>query len=223
MSTAPGIEGRDAVLTTLPEAARRRLILYADLLVRWQRTINLVAPSTLPQLWTRHVADSLQVQAAAPDALRWVDLGSGGGFPGLVTAIVLADVADAHVHLVESDKRKAAFLRTAARETGAPATIHPIRIEAFTPEHRAPVDAVSARALAALPILLELAEPFLAKGALGVFPKGESGATELTASGLDRRFTIEMRPSRLRDGSSLVLVRAASSGGDRASCRSPNR
>ena len=81
---------RDAVLGKLPDATGRRLTLYADLFTRWQDTINLVAPSTLPDLWTRHIADSLQVQAAVPDARQWVDLGSGGGFPGLVTAIVLA-------------------------------------------------------------------------------------------------------------------------------------
>ena len=109
---------REAVLAPLPEAVRRRLTLYADLLVRWQATINLVSPKTLPDLWTRHIGDSLQAQAAAPNARRWVDLGSGGGFPGLVTAILLADEPDASVHLVESDKRKAAFLRTVARETG---------------------------------------------------------------------------------------------------------
>lgn len=200
--------GRDAVLASLPDEVRRRLTLYADLLTRWQKTINLVSPTTLPHLWTRHVADSLQVQAAAPEARRWVDLGSGGGFPGLVTAIVLADEPGARVHLVESDKRKAAFLRTAARETGAPATIHAERIEAFVPAHAEPVDAVSARALAPLPRLVAFAQLFLESGALGVFPQGESSAAELTDPGLDNRFSVDSVPSRLRDGSRLFLVRA---------------
>ncbi len=136
---------RDALLAALPDDVGRRLRIYADLLVRWQPTINLVAPSTLPDLWSRHIADSLQTQAAVPNARRWVDLGSGGGFPGLVTAIALADRPEASVQLVESDKRKCAFLRTVSRETGACATIHAVRIEAFVPLHGDPVDAVSAR------------------------------------------------------------------------------
>ena len=210
---------REAVLAPLPEAVRRRLTLYADLLVRWQATINLISPKTLPDLWTRHIGDSLQVQAAAPEARRWVDFGSGGGFPGLVTAILLADEPDASVHLVESDKRKAAFLRTVARETGIAATVHAERIEAFVPAHlmrvdAEPVDAVSARALASLPQLVAYAQPFLEAGAVGVFPQGESALAELTGSDLDRRFRIDTVPSRLRDGSRLLLVRAAAPGGD---------
>lgn len=211
------------MLEPLPEAAQRRLALYADLLVRWQATINLVSTKTLPELWTRHIGDSLQVQAAAPEARRWVDLGSGGGFPGLVTAILLADTPGAVVHLVESDKRKAAFLRTVARETGAPATIHAERIEVFAPSHADAVDAVSARALASLDRLLAFAQLFLERGALGVFSRGESATAELTDPGLDRRFTIDTVPSRLRDGSSLLLVRAVETSGDRPSCPSPNR
>ena len=206
---------REAVLATLSDPIRRRLTLYAELLVRWQATINLVSPKTLPELWTRHIGDSLQVQAAVPEARRWVDLGSGGGFPGLVTAIQLADEPGASVHLVESDKRKAAFLRTVARETGAPATIHAERIEAFVPAHAEKVDAVSARALAPLPQLVAFAQLFLEAGAIGVFPQGESAGAELTGSDPDRRFHIDIVPSRVRDGSRLLLVRAAAPGGDR--------
>ena len=181
-------DDRAAVLATLPDGVGRRLDLYIDLLLRWQGTINLVAASTLPKVWTRHVADTLQVQAAAPAARRWVDLGSGGGFPGLVTAIVLADTAGACVHLVESDKRKAAFLRTAARETGAPAIVHAERIERFVERHDDPVDAVSARALAPLPQLVDFARKYLDAGATGVFLKGERAEAELTGLGADRRF-----------------------------------
>lgn len=201
----------------LPDEVVRRLDLYADLLRRWQPTINLVAPSTLPELWTRHIADSLQVQAAAPDARRWVDLGSGGGFPGLVTAIVLAGAPAADVHLVESDKRKAAFLRAVVRETGAPATVHAERIERFAAGHAGRVEAVSARALAPLPQLVAYAERFLLSGATGVFPKGETAAAELTGFAADRRFRVESVPSRVREGSCLLIVRAEAgraAGGD---------
>ena len=200
--------GRDELLATLPDDLGRRLDLYLALLEKWQTTINLIAPSTLPNVWTRHVADSLQVQAAVPEARRWVDLGSGGGFPGLVTALVLADVQGAAVHLVESDKRKAAFLRTAARETGVPAVVHAERIERFVPAFQETVDAVSARALAPLPRLVDYALPLLEAGAVGVFPQGETAAAELTGLRVDRRFAIDSVPSRMRHGSSLLIVRA---------------
>lgn len=200
------------MLAAVPEEVGRRLAIFADLLQRWQATINLVAPSTLPDLWTRHIADSLQVHDAAPDARRWVDLGSGGGFPGLVTAIRLAGVTAAHVHLVESDKRKAAFLRTAVRETGAQASVHAERIEHFVTRHDEAVDAVSARALAPLPRLVAYAAPFLAAGAIGVFPTGETGAAELTGFGADHRFDVGSVPSRVREGSSLLIVRVRAGG-----------
>ena len=200
---------RERILSELHDDVGRRLTLYADLLTRWQATINLVAPSTLPDLWDRHIGDSLQVQAAAPSARHWIDLGSGGGFPGLVTAIVLADSSGADVHLVESDKRKAAFLRTVSRETGVSAHVHAERIEAFVAAHATGVDAVSARALAPLPQLVAWSEKFLLAGAIGVFPKGQQVAAELTAVERDRRFRIESRPSLTRDYSSLVIVTAA--------------
>ena len=202
-------EARRHLLATLPEAVGRRLTIYADLLERWQPTINLIAPSTLPELWSRHIGDSLQVHAALPDARRWVDLGSGGGFPGRVTAIILADLSAAHVHLVESDKRKAAFLNAVSRETGVPVTVHAERIEAFVARHDQPVDAFSARALAPLAKLVAYGERFLRAGAVGVFPKGRTAASELTDPELDRRTIVESRPSRTQDGASLLLVRFA--------------
>jgi 16S rRNA (guanine527-N7)-methyltransferase len=198
------------ILAAFPEDTGRRLTLYADLLRRWQPTINLVAPSTLPDLWSRHIGDSLQVQAALPHALTWLDFGSGGGFPGLVTAIVLADRPGARVHLVESDKRKAAFLRTVSRETGAPAEIHAERIEAFNTNFEGPVDAVSARALAPLATLVAYAEKYLLQGAIGVFPKGQQAEAELTALSLDRRYQIESVPSQTQETARLLIVRALS-------------
>lgn len=195
------------ILAGLPEATGRRLQIYAALLRRWQATINLVAPSTLPGLWSRHIGDSLQVQAAVPAARRWIDLGSGGGFPGLVTAIVLAGEPGAIVHLVESDKRKAAFLRTVSRETGAPAVIHAERIEHFNARFDEPVDAVSARALAPLADLIAYAEKYLQNGAVGVFPKGQQALSELTAPQLDRRYLIESIPSRTQETARLLILR----------------
>src|SRR5208282_5590380 len=102
---------------------------FVAVLLAWQQWINLIAASTESKLWTRHVADSLQLLALAPQARIWVDLGSGGGFPGLVIACALADMPGARVHLVESNAKKAAFLREAARVAAAPATVHAARIE----------------------------------------------------------------------------------------------
>ncbi len=186
----------------------RRLDIFVDLLTRWQAKINLIAPSTMSSLWTRHVADSLQVQAAVPSARRWVDLGSGGGFPGLVTAIVLADQPTARIDLVESDKRKAAFLHTVSRETAVPATVHAMRIEAFTTSCPPAVEAVSARALAPLPMLVHYARPFLLEGAVGVFPKGQQVQAELTELRGNPRLAFDLVPSRTDPAAGLIIVRA---------------
>jgi 16S rRNA (guanine527-N7)-methyltransferase len=200
---------RAAALALIPVTAdtEMRLAIYAELLLKWQKTINLVAASTLPQLWTRHFADSLQVVVAAPDARIWVDLGTGAGFPGLVTAIALADVAGARVHLIESDQRKSAFLREVSRETGAAAVIHVGRIEDIAPTIHGRIDAVSARALAPLPHLLTLAEPLLKKGASGLFLKGQHLEDELTDSSIASRYEIEMRRSRTSASAHLLLVK----------------
>jgi len=194
----------------LPKQVVERFTIYAGLLRKWQRTINLVAASTLDQMWTRHFADSLAVQAAAPDAKSWMDLGSGAGFPGLVTAIVLADVPGAHVHLVESDQRKCAFLRDVSRETGVPVSIHTERIETLLISFDHPIDAVSARALAPLPALIILAEKLLEKGALGVFPQGQKASLQLTDSQLLDRFEVIERRTAELPGSRLAIIRAKS-------------
>ncbi|MCC6949362.1 MAG: 16S rRNA (guanine(527)-N(7))-methyltransferase RsmG [Bradyrhizobiaceae bacterium] len=181
-----------------------RLDQFAELLLRWQRAVQLVAPSTLPKLWTRHIADSLQLIAHAPDAKIWVDLGSGGGFPGLVIAIALTERAGALVHLVESDARKAAFLREAARLTHAPVKVHAARIESAA-EQIGAVDIVTARALAPLPRLLELAQPFLRAGARAVFPKGQHLDEELTEAAKSWMIQSRILPS-LTDPSGKILI-----------------
>lgn len=133
---------------------------FATLFQKWAKSINLVAPSTLSDFWQRHIADSAQIFQLFPGPKRWVDLGSGGGFPGIITAIFLAEVGDGWVHLVESNNKKAAFLRVALTETGARGSVHPIRIEEavkIIPE----CDAISARALADLPQLLDYCAPWM--------------------------------------------------------------
>jgi 16S rRNA (guanine527-N7)-methyltransferase len=151
-----------------------RLVAYADLLTRWSARINLVGRDTLPDLWRRHILDSAQLYPLVPKAAQnLLDLGSGAGLPGLVMAILGVP----GVELVEADTRKSAFLREAARITGAKVTIRPCRIQAV-PAH--PADIVTARACAPLDRLLDLAEPFLAPGTICLFPKGERFAEELT-------------------------------------------
>ena len=186
-----------------------RLGVYAALLTRWQKVKNLVAPSTLDSLWVRHFADSSQVSALCPLAQNWLDLGSGAGFPGLVTAILLAERAESLVHLVESDKRKCAFLREVSRETGVRTVIHDRRIEEVAPELEGAIDAVSARALAPLPLLLAHSARFLLKGATGVFLKGQDVAQELTGVTSDCRFTFSLVPSRTDPRASVVIVKSA--------------
>jgi 16S rRNA (guanine527-N7)-methyltransferase len=133
---------------------------FAALFQKWAKTINLVAPSTLNELWSRHIADSAQIYQASPGPLHWVDLGSGGGFPGIITAILLSEHQDGWVDLVESNQKKAAFLRVALSETGARGAVHPIRIEAATAKIPT-CDRISARALADLDLLFDYTAPWL--------------------------------------------------------------
>lgn len=173
-------KARALSLCPVSRETEARLDRYVELLLLWQAKTNLVAPSTLPQIWTRHVADSLQLLALAPDAKRWVDFGSGGGFPGVVLACALADRPGAGVHLVERNGKKAAFLREAVRVTGATAVVYPEDIVDYVDSVSAPVDCVTARAVAPLHNLLELAEPLLAAGGKGLFLKGQDVESELT-------------------------------------------
>ncbi|MBP2229812.1 16S rRNA (guanine527-N7)-methyltransferase [Azospirillum agricola] len=153
-----------------------RLAAYETVLRKWQPRINLVGPSTLPDLWRRHFLDSAQLQPLLPDGTRvLVDLGSGAGFPGLVLAILGVP----EVHLVESDSRKAAFLREAARVAGASVTVHNKRIETVTGIE---ADVVTARALAPLADLLGWSFPFLGSRGTGLFLKGQTLDDELTAT-----------------------------------------
>lgn len=175
-----------------------RLRLYADLLEKWQQRINLVGPATLPDLWRRHMLDSAQLWPLLPPGLpRLIDIGSGAGFPGLVLAIMGVP----EVHLIESDQRKGAFLREVARQTGATVTVHSARIEAI---HDLTAPIVTARALAALPKLLDLAVRLLASGGACLFLKGQNIVEELTSARKTWIFDEDRTPSR-SDPTGLVL------------------
>ena len=167
-------------LTPVSRETESRLDRFVDLLLEWQAKTNLVAPSTLPTLWTRHVSDSLQLLGIAHSAKIWVDLGSGSGFPGIVLACALAETPGAFVHLVERNAKKAAFLREALRVTNAPGTIHLADIGDIVDRIPGPVDCVTARAVAPLHQLIGLAEPLVKKGAKALFLKGQDVEAELT-------------------------------------------
>lgn len=186
-----------------------KLEVYETLLRQWQKTINLVAPSTLDHIWSRHFADSAQLFALAPeDAKRWLDLGSGAGFPGLVLAIMLSGRDGAKVTLVESDTRKAAFLREVARRTGAVVDIQPERIEKVATQTKlGAVDVITARALAPLPRLLELAAPAFSSHTTGLFLKGREAETEVDAARERWTFDSRLQPSLSDSGGRIVVVR----------------
>lgn len=172
------------------------------LVAKWTRRINLVAPSTVPDGWRRHVLDSVQVHRAAPPARHWVDLGTGGGFPGLVIAILEAERATpAQVTLVESDRRKCSFLRTALRETGATARVIDARIEAVPPLG---ADVLSARALAPLGTLLGFAARHLLPDGTALFPKGARWRDEVQAAQQDWTFSADAIPS-MTDPDAVLL------------------
>jgi 16S rRNA (guanine527-N7)-methyltransferase len=159
-------------------------------------------------LWTRHIADSLQLLPLAPQAQVWVDLGSGGGFPGVPIACALADKPDARVHLIESNGKKAAFLREAVRAAGAPAVVHQERAEKFGESCAETVHVVAARALAPLKILCDQAFPLIARGAVGLFPKGQDIDVELTDAAKYWRFEASKVPSTTSPESSIVIIRS---------------
>jgi 16S rRNA (guanine527-N7)-methyltransferase len=185
-------------LTPVSPETEARLDRYLDLLMEWQAKTNLVAPSTLPNLWTRHVADSLQLLSLAPSAKVWADLGSGGGFPGAVLACALAETPDAKVHLVERNAKKAAFLREAIRVTGAHGTVHLADIGDIVDRIGSRVDCVTARALAPLHQLVGYAEPFVKQGAKALFLKGQDVESELTEA--TKYWNIEPRLHSSRTG-----------------------
>ena len=178
---------------------------YAELLLKWNPAINLVSKSTLKDLWSRHMLDSAQIFSLAPKtATRWVDLGSGGGFPGLVVAAMAKESRpDLRVMLVESDQRKAAFLRTVSRELSLDTQILSQRIEDLT---EISADVVSARALAGLPRLLSWSETLLRPGGVCLFPKGATVENEIQEALASWSFVAEKFPSRTDSNATILRI-----------------
>lgn len=195
---------RSSPLADVSRETRADLERLADLVTKWTRRINLISRSTIDDLWDRHIMDSLQLAVVMPTgAASWLDLGSGGGFPGLVIGIVAKrQNADLLLTLVESDVRKAVFLRTAIREIGIRATVLNKRIEALPPQS---ADILSARALADLPTLLGYADRHLRPDGTALFPKGATWKKEVAAARKEWSFTCEATRSRT-DTKSVILT-----------------
>ncbi len=196
-------------LTPVSRETEERLALLVTELGRWQAAKNLVSSATLAEVWTRHIADSLQIFRLAEGRERWLDLGSGGGFPGLVIGICLAEQGKGQIDLVESNARKCAFLRHAARITGAPVKVHAARIEDVIGDFTGKVDVVTARALASLPQLLDWCEELLRTGTLGLFPKGQHLDAELTDSARYWKIQATTVSSVTDDAARILMVRSA--------------
>lgn len=198
---------RALILTPVSRETLARLDRFVALLLQWQSRINLIAPSTIPTIWTRHVADSLQLLDLAPEAKVWVDFGSGGGFPAIPIACALADRPGAMVHLIESNGKKAAFLREVVRQLGLPAQVHAERAENCGESWAGEADVVSARALAPLKTLCDQALPLIGRGAVGLFPKGQDIDVELTEAAKCWKISAAKVPSKTSPEGCIVVIR----------------
>jgi 16S rRNA (guanine527-N7)-methyltransferase len=194
-------------LTPVSRETTALLDRFVEFLLPWTQKTNLIARSTVPTLWTRHIADSLQLLDLAPDAKCWVDLGSGAGFPGIVVACALAPRAGTAVHLIESNGKKATFLREAANHFGLPIEVHAVRIEDFVKNSGLSPDVVTARAVAPLDHLLDLAQPLLTRGVMGLFSKGQHVEGELTEASKCWKIDAELVPSKTNSQARIVVVR----------------
>ncbi len=195
-----------ADIVSVSRETAERLAAYVALLGKWQKAENLIAQSTLPAVWRRHVADSAQLVGLYPETRRWLDLGSGAGFPGLVVAILHADTDGARVHLVESNRKKCAFLRAAIRATQAPAVVHEGRIEGVIAGWSEPVERISARALAPLADLIALAAPLMEQGVPAAFHKGQDFVREISEATQSWGFDLIKHDSRVGDGGAILDI-----------------
>ncbi len=198
---------RALALTPVSRETETRLDMFVDLLLLRQEKQNLVGSSTLPLIWTRHIADSLQLLPLA-EARVWVDFGSGAGFPGIPVACALAGQPGVMVHLVESVGKKANFLREAVQKLELPAQVHQERAEKFGESYAETVHVVTARAVAPLKTLCNQAFPLIARGALGLFPKGQDVDAELTEAAKYWRLQASIIPSVTSPSGAIVAIRS---------------
>ena len=179
---------------------------YVEILLKWNRKINLIGRTTTQDIWHRHIADSAQLSSLVPSASSWIDLGSGAGLPALVVAALKqVSTPDFRMTVVESDQRKCAFMAEASRQMGISVTILNTRIEQVEPK---PYDVISARALAPLDKLLSFAEPFTHSETVCLFPKGVKADRELTDAEKHWHMTVEKLPSATDDASAILRIGA---------------
>jgi 16S rRNA (guanine527-N7)-methyltransferase len=206
----PADKERALALIHVSRETLARLERFVEALLLGTERQNLIGPSTIPTIWTRHVADSLQLIELAPKAKVWADFGAGAGFPGIPIACTLVGHEGAAVHLIESIGKKANFLREAVRVTGAPAVVHQVRAENFSAGQSTQlgdsVDVVTARALAPLKLLCDLAFPLIQRGAIGLFPKGQDVDAELTEATKYWKIETNKVPSKTSPGGTIVVV-----------------
>ncbi len=188
MSELAADRARALALRAVSRETIARLDVFVGLLLTWQSRINLISSNTAGQIWSRHILDSLQLIDLVDSWRDWVDIGSGAGFPGLVVAIAVADRPDCTVWLVESNYKRCAFLREAARATGTNVRVINQKIESAAVQLPPAPDIVSARAVAPLLQLFEMAYPLLKTGGTGLFPKGQDVESELTEAAKYWRF-----------------------------------
>jgi 16S rRNA (guanine527-N7)-methyltransferase len=194
-------------LVPVSRETAERFDIFVDLLARWRGKSNVISEATFPSVWIRHIVDSAQILLVTPGVIRWVDMGSGAGFPGMVLAMQLADVNGAVVHCVESDQRKCAFLREAARATCAPAIVHPARIQSISPSVSGIVNGITARAFAPLSITLDMANSWIIAGAVGVFPRGRTVAMQIARLHPRPHYQIDLVSSVVDTAAAILRVR----------------
>jgi 16S rRNA (guanine527-N7)-methyltransferase len=194
-------------LTGCSDAQLADLTRFQALLAEWNAVMNLVGPATMAAYWNRHAWDSAQLLKLAPEAVTWADLGAGAGLPGVVLAILLKDTPGARVHLVESMAKRCRFLRVVVDELGLPAEIHNARAE----ELDLKVQVVTARACAPMVRLLGYAQPYLKRGAVAWFLKGQDVASELAEAATYWKFESDLRPSLSDPRGQIVQVKGLKS------------
>ncbi len=201
-----GITSRSSAGIDVSRETEAKLQAFADLVTRWTSSINLVSRSSIAEIWDRHIIDSAQLYDLAPEGWQtWADIGSGGGFPGIVIAIIATERhPTGHVTLIESDQRKSAFLRTAIRELSVQATVVASRVESIPP---LAANVLSARALGSLSDLLPIARRHLAPSGQAIFPKGRKADEEILAAQAAWHFEIDSHPSRTDPEAQILTIK----------------
>jgi 16S rRNA (guanine527-N7)-methyltransferase len=205
---------RQRALSLVPVSreTEERFNTFIQLLSRWRQKVNLISDTAFASVWSRHLVDSAQIHFISPPTIKWLDIGSGAGFPGLVLAMQLAPIKGGVVHCVESDQRKCAFLREVARAVCVPAIVHSTSIQAIDATALGVVDGVTARAVAPLSRTLALANDWLRAGTLGIFPRGQSKAGQIQNMSLNssRRYDVDYLPNILDASASFLRLQVTS-------------